>query len=187
MDSKTLCLAVLARGPASGYEIKKTLEQPPHSLFQDTSFGSIYPALTRLAEEGSVTVTAFAQQKRPAKKVFALSDSGRARLVERLSQPPGPDRFRSDFLFTLLNGDLLPPALLLRTIDTRIAELEEKLRVMSDGGPTDSTPCGDFLHGLGKAYYGAVLAYLRDNRPRLAKELARRADDDPKPPRSRRD
>lgn len=187
MDSKTLCLAVLARGPASGYEIEKTLEQPPHSLFQDTSFGSIYPALTRLAEEGAVTVTAFAQQKRPAKKVFALSEAGRARLVETLGQPPGPDRLRSDFLFTLLNGDLLPPALLLRTIDSRIAELEEKLRGMSDCGPTGSSPCGDFLHGLGMAYYGAVLAYLRENRPRLAEALERRPDGDAKPPPSPRD
>lgn len=180
MDTKTLCLAVLARGPASGYEIKKTLEQPPHSLFQDTSFGSIYPALTRLAEEGSVTVTAFAQQNRPAKKVFALSDIGHARLVEALSQPPGPDRFRSDFLFTLLNGDLLPPALLLRTIDGRIAELEEKLRAMKDHDDSDASPCGTFLHGLGIAYYGAVLTYLRDHRPQLAEALAHQAANDQK-------
>lgn len=172
MDTKTLCLAVLARGPASGYEIKKTLEQPPHSLFQDASFGSIYPALNRLAEEGAVTVTALAQQKRPDKKVFALSESGRARLVEALSQPPGPDRFRSDFLFTLLNGDLLPPALLLRTIDGRIAELEEKLQAMGECEP-EADPCGAFLHGLGLAYYGAVLTYLRDHRPRLAEALGR--------------
>lgn len=176
MDTRTLCLAVLARGTASGYEIKKTLEQPPHSLFQDTGFGSIYPALKRLTEEGAVTATSFEQQKRPDKKVFAITEEGRRRLTEALSQPPEPDRLRSDFLFTLLNGDLVPAPLLLSMIDARIAELKAKIEEMSACDLAESSLCGAFLHGLGLAYYGACLEYLQRERPTLEQALTRSAD-----------
>ena len=171
MDTKILCLAVLSRGPASGYEIKKRLEPPPHALFQDTSFGSIYPALRRLAEEGAVSAEPLVEDRRPAKKIFSLTPLGRERLIAALGQPPQPDRLRSDFLFTLLYGDLLPPPLLLSIIDARIAALEGKLAWMADCAPSITSPSGAFLHGLGLAYYRSCLDYLRQNRPRLAAEL----------------
>ena len=58
MDARTLCLSVLQQRDASGYDIKKALEQPPYCYFQDTGFGSIYPALAHLAEQGAVEVRA---------------------------------------------------------------------------------------------------------------------------------
>ncbi|MEE8545632.1 MAG: PadR family transcriptional regulator, partial [Alphaproteobacteria bacterium] len=51
MDVRTLCLGVLSEGGASGYEIKKKLEQTYRHFFQ-ASFGSIYPALSRMTEDG---------------------------------------------------------------------------------------------------------------------------------------
>ena len=54
MDTKSICLAVLCQGDTTGYEIKKAFEEGPFSFFQDVSFGSIYPALTRALDEGLV-------------------------------------------------------------------------------------------------------------------------------------
>src|SRR3546814_11137191 len=68
MDAKTLCLGVLSRGAASGYEIKKAFEEGPFSHFHQASFGSIYPALNALSADGPVAVRAQAQQKRPQRK-----------------------------------------------------------------------------------------------------------------------
>jgi len=48
MDVKTLCLGVLSRGTASGYEIKKQCEEGPFAHFYAAGFGSIYPALNAL-------------------------------------------------------------------------------------------------------------------------------------------
>lgn len=171
VDAKTLCLAVLSRGPASGYEIKKQLEQPPHRLFQDTSFGSIYPALRRLSDEGAVVAEPLAQKGRPDKKVFFLTEAGRQRLLSALAEPPAPDRLRSDFLFTLLYGDLLPPKLLISLIERRIAEFEEKLEWMQACADSPKSPSAAFLHGLGLTYYRSCLDYLRKRRPQLAAEL----------------
>src|SRR3546814_15551348 len=67
MDVKTLCLGVLSRGEASGYEIKKAFEEGPFSHIHHASFGSIYPALNALSAEGLVAVRAQAQNTRPAK------------------------------------------------------------------------------------------------------------------------
>ena len=69
MNVRTLCLGVLTAGEASGYEIKKDIEEGMFSHFIDASFGSIYPALTQLAGEGLLTVRAEEQTGKPDKKV----------------------------------------------------------------------------------------------------------------------
>ena len=167
MDAKMLCLAVLTQGDASGYEIKKALEEPPLGHFQDTGFGSIYPALTRLTEDGLVEGTAMAQEKRPDKKVYAITAAGREALVAALLEPPAPDRFRSDFLITLFLGHLLPTPYLSAMVDRRIAYYEEQIARM-EGCCLDDRPAGQQLvHGFGLAIYRAAAGYLRENRALL--------------------
>jgi hypothetical protein len=53
MNVKTLCLGILSFGEASGYEIKKKVEEGLFSHFIDASYGSIYPALTQMLAEES--------------------------------------------------------------------------------------------------------------------------------------
>ncbi len=167
MDAKTLCLAVLTKGDASGYEIKKALEEPPLGHFQDTGFGSIYPALTKLTEEGLVEGTAMAQEKRPDKKVYSITETGRQTLLEALMEPPAPDRYRSDFLFVLFLGHLLPAARLSEVIDKRIAYYEEQIARMEECC-LDDRPAGQRLvHGFGLAMYRAAVQYLLENRAML--------------------
>ena len=77
MDVKTLCLAVLFQGEATGYEIKKAFEEGPFAHFQRASFGSIYPSLSRLLAEGLAEAEAHEQDGRPDKKVYRLTAAGR--------------------------------------------------------------------------------------------------------------
>ena len=49
MNVRTLCLGILSLQEASGYEIKKDVEDGVFCHLIDASFGSIYPALTQLA------------------------------------------------------------------------------------------------------------------------------------------
>jgi len=169
MDSRTLCLAVLLRGAASGYEIKKTLEEPPFSHFQDTGFGSIYPALTRMAGEKLLECTPLAQEKRPDKKVYAITAAGRKALVEALSVMPGPDRYRSDFLFILFLGELLPRAHLAEVVDRRIA-YREMIARMATCDLAACPPTQRLVHGFGLAVYRAAADYLEANREALLAE-----------------
>ena len=59
------------RGEATGYEIKKLFDEGGYQHFIEASFGSIYPALNRLTEEGLVSVRAEVQEKRPDRKVYS--------------------------------------------------------------------------------------------------------------------
>ena len=164
MDAKTLCLAALTAGDASGYEIKKTLESPPFSHFQDTGFGSIYPALYRMTSEGLVSCTKHSQEKRPDKKVYAITPAGREALKSALLEPPAPDRYRSDFLFTLFLGGLLPARHLAEIVDDRIQSYEERIEHMKDCAFQDDPGGHAVVHGFGLAIYQAAVAYLKENR-----------------------
>lgn len=179
MDAKALCLAVLSRGEASGYEIKKSLESIPISALQEVSFGSIYPALNKLTEEKCVICRQETQAKRPDKKVYALTDLGKTTLIERLMQTPAPDRFRSDFLFTMSFSHLLEPKLVERLIDDRIAFYETRITEMGGCDLTAATPGGRFVHGFGHAVYKGALAYLKQQRAELLVALGDPANRQP--------
>ena len=75
MDVRTFCLGVLSLGDATGYEIKKQAEDGPFSHFYKAGFGSIYPALARLAADGavpaSVTPVQFGQEMREESAMWA--------------------------------------------------------------------------------------------------------------------
>ena len=74
MSVRSLCLAILSFGDATGYEIRKESTEGRFSYFDDASFGSIYPALARLESEGLVTVREEPQAGKPARKVYSITD-----------------------------------------------------------------------------------------------------------------
>lgn len=174
MDTRTLCLAVLQRGTASGYEIKKQLEEMPYRIFQESGFGAIYPALTRLLEAGHVTVKAQAQRKRPDKKVYAITNNGRQALKETLLNPPAQDRFRSDFLFLVFHSELLSCEQLVMLLDTRIDEMKGTIDQMKACDLSGSPPGARFVHGYGLTYYENALTYLCTHREWLIAETEAR-------------
>lgn len=123
MDVRTLCLAALSRGGATGYEIKKMFEKGPLASCQRASFGSIYPALARLVDDGLVMVEEREQNGRPDKRVHRLTASGRAAFRDALSADPEPETMKSDLLFMLLFASEMTPEHTAALIDDRIAEL----------------------------------------------------------------
>lgn len=173
MDAKTLCLGVLLRGEASGYEIKKAFEEGPFSHFHQTSFGSIYPALNALSAEGLIAGRAQAQDKRPDKKLYAITAKGRSALISALEADPAPDAVRSDFLFILSFAQYLPPARVGQLIDQRIAWYREALERMEGCACTNSLPAGaHFVRGMGIAVYRAAADYLEAHRDELIAEIS---------------
>lgn len=173
MDVKTLCLGVLNRGEASGYEIKKQGEEGPFSHFYAAGFGSIYPALNALSSEGLVSVQALAQEKRPDKKVYSITPAGRVALADAISEDPGRDRFRSDFWFTLFLGHLLEPRRLDALIQARIEALSAHLAKM-ESCDMEERPAGErFVLGTGLALVRAELEYLESNRHVLVGDVLR--------------
>jgi PadR family transcriptional regulator, regulatory protein AphA len=176
MDIRTLCLGLLTLHDASGYEVKKIFQGPLRHFF-DAGYGSIYPALNKLADDGLLTCTGQGREKRPEKKVYSITDKGRAAFADELLQPPGRDRFRSEFVATLLFADHLPTQHLSGLIDQWIANYRALIGELEQCCARPSQSVGEkFVNGMGVAVYTAALEYLQANRHQVERDaLAARA------------
>ncbi len=174
MDAKTLCLGVLSKGPASGYEIRKEFEEGPFGHFQDVGFGSIYPALKRLVDSGLAEFAEQDRDDRPDKKMYRITAAGRQALFDQVSRDPAADKYRSDFLFVLMFSELLEPRHLDEVIARRIAFHRERVKEMQNCGSQDpQSPGHQFVHGFGKAYHEMAADYLDSKRHELIGNLLR--------------
>ena len=75
-DLRVVVLALLESGPRHGYDIIKALEEKSHGIYSPSP-GVVYPTLTYLDEVGYVSATSEGN-----KKVYAITDTGRAHLEE---------------------------------------------------------------------------------------------------------
>lgn len=187
MDVRTLCLAALSRGDATGYEIKKMFESGPLAHFQRASFGSIYPALSRLLDDGLVLAEAREQDGRPDKKVYRLTEDGRDAFRRALTgPPPEPESIKSDLLFMLMFASEMTPSHVTDLIDARVAELREladhieakagacgETHVCGEATPTGffSEPGPKFVAGYGITIYRAAADYMERYRADLVREI----------------
>jgi DNA-binding PadR family transcriptional regulator len=80
-------LGLLARQPLSGYDIAAQLQRGV-GPFWHARHSQIYPELARLEAGGLVEHEVVEQHDRPSKKVYAVTDAGRAALAEWVVSPP---------------------------------------------------------------------------------------------------
>jgi len=160
MSVRTLCLAILYRLDATGYEIRKESTEGRFSYFEDASFGSIYPALARLEADGRVTVREEQQSGKPARKVYSITQAGRDELLTSLCEPQAPDTFRSPFLLIAMHAAALGPDVIRTALDRRKQHLREELKKM-DECAGDNTDAGiNWICDYGRACMTSDLAYL---------------------------
>lgn len=186
MDVRTLCLGALMGGEATGYEIRKMFEDGTFSHFQIASLGSIYPALTKLTQDGLVTFVEHEQENRPDKKIYQLTSEGRRSFLRTLLQTrPAEDRYRSDILFMLTFAEEMPIELTEALIDEFAARHEMMASQIDpenkEESPAQSThgldeqgapkPGCMFVAGLGQAMCEATLKFIRENKQGLLDEL----------------
>ena len=82
-DIRTAVLAVLTEGPGHGYDVMQNLEDKTGGAWRPSP-GSVYPTLQLLEDEGLVRST-----ERDGKRVFEITDAGRAESAERIEQAGG--------------------------------------------------------------------------------------------------
>jgi PadR family transcriptional regulator, regulatory protein AphA len=176
MNVKTLCLGILSLREATGYEIKKDVEDGMFSHFIEASYGSIYPALSHLAAEGHVTVREEEQTGRPGKKVYAITQAGRNALERSMSVLPGKDKYKSQFLFQMLLQDVMSPDVVRSAIDKQLADLREDLLCIEQcRANPHSTEGSAFVAGYVEAVLTAAVSYLKQNKAAMGRHFAPRA------------
>ncbi len=175
MNVKTLCLGILTFHEASGYEIKKMIEDGMFSHFIDASYGSIYPALTQMLGDNLVTVRAEEQTGRPDKKVYAITPEGRQWLGDGLKVMPAHDKFKSEFLFQMLLGAEIDAGHICDVYDAQLAHLEDELsRVEACAGDAGGHAGMRFVNGYGRAVLAAAVDYMRSARAETRGRSGRR-------------
>ncbi len=100
MSHRYLVLGLLAEKPMTGYEIKKRVGSALKSV-TSASYGTLYPTLHRLLEEGAVQMEEYPQAHRPARKVYAITARGAQELDDWLTRPAGDDHVRREFFLKL--------------------------------------------------------------------------------------
>src|SRR3954465_3874114 len=94
-------LALLATGPAHGYELKQAIEQRFGAVLPPLNAGQIYTTLSRLERDELVTDDAVEQNGRPNKRVYRLTERGRRELDGWLRDHTPPARRKADLLMKI--------------------------------------------------------------------------------------
>ena len=80
MDGMVLeifALSILRAGPVHGYELKRRVQRPSLAALSNNS---LYPMLRRFEADGLVTKSTEAQEGKPSRHVYAITDAGMERL-----------------------------------------------------------------------------------------------------------
>jgi DNA-binding PadR family transcriptional regulator len=83
-DIRTAALLLLAEEPRNGYQIMQEVQERSGGVWR-ASPGSVYPALQQLEDEGLIR-----SEELEGRKLFVLSDEGRALIAERDAEKPAP-------------------------------------------------------------------------------------------------
>jgi DNA-binding PadR family transcriptional regulator len=119
-------LAVLAEVPQSGYDISKRFEETV-SCYWQASQQQIYRELSKMEKQGWVTFETVPQEGKPDKKIYAITDAGRAELHRWYQQPTEPTPIREDLLVKVLATPYASREDLLLELNRRRALHQEKL------------------------------------------------------------
>jgi DNA-binding PadR family transcriptional regulator len=83
-DIRMAALLLLAEEPRNGYQIMQEVQERSGGVWKPSP-GSVYPALQQLEDEGLIRT-----DESDGRKLFAITDEGRALLDERGAERPAP-------------------------------------------------------------------------------------------------
>jgi DNA-binding PadR family transcriptional regulator len=125
-------LALLATGPAHGYELKQSFEGRFGAVWPPVNIGQVYTTLQRLERDGLVHGYAVEQAGRPDKHVFEITEAGLRVLHEWLRSAAAAPRVRDEFFMKLVLARLAGLADPLELIEQQRRAFLQELRDLND-------------------------------------------------------
>jgi DNA-binding PadR family transcriptional regulator len=129
---RPVLLALLAKEPAHGYELKQALEQTFGGAYPSPNIGQIYVTLGRLEKDGLVRSQDVEQSSRPNKKVYELTPKGREALAAWVDEQSDGPRLRDDFFVKLALAPMTGAADRMTLINRQRRHLLNLMRGLSD-------------------------------------------------------
>ena len=97
MALRNAILATLAEGESSGYDLSKRFDVGVANFWTATR-QQLYRELEKMEAEGLIAARVVEQVRRPTKRVFTLTDAGRAAILAFSRQVPRPIAIRDELL-----------------------------------------------------------------------------------------
>jgi DNA-binding PadR family transcriptional regulator len=117
-NSELALLTLLVEGPQHGYQLEQVIEGRGLREWTEIGFSSIYYLLNRMQAKGWVTSEILPEEGKPARRVYRLTETGRAATTQAVAQRLAAPRLLSgDFMLGLANQFLIPP-------DERLAAMQ---------------------------------------------------------------
>ena len=122
-------LGMLAIESMSGYDLGLTIRASVGYIWNE-SYGQIYPNLKKLAVDGCVSAKTERQTGKPDRRIYSITEKGRARLKAWLAVPPQPEIPRNEMLLKLFFGDQIPAPVLIGYVEHMAEERRALLKVL---------------------------------------------------------
>jgi PadR family transcriptional regulator AphA len=176
----------------SGYDIRKGI-QNSIGYFWAESFGQLYPALKRLADEGLIAPSSSASNGRKRRQTYVITEAGRTALRQWLALPFHNEPPRNEFLLKLFFSREAAPgvaAAQVRDLNDRNRRMLDVLTKIEASVPSQQSANPHLTYwmltlSLGKAFiyaaldWGekalAVLAAQEQSAAAIPKQLATRS------------
>ncbi len=163
-------LGLLTRQPMSGYDIKRFL-QDLSWLIDVPSLGSLYPSLHALLKDGLVTREVVANQDRPSRKIYSITEEGEKTLQAWLSQPSDSNASLKKFVMRLALADQLSQVGLPTHLEQRRAHVAAQKRALEQvvaAEDADADLGERLMYSYGLSLAAAELAWLDSTLARLS-------------------
>jgi DNA-binding PadR family transcriptional regulator len=99
-------LALLARAPMHGYELKQAFEETFGDMWPPLNYGQVYTTLARLERDGLVRSYEVPQEHRRDKRVYEVTANGHAALESWVREPIEGPWVKDDFFVKLVMARL---------------------------------------------------------------------------------
>ncbi len=120
-------LGILNLTEASGYDLKTQMFDRSVAHFWQADQAQIYRTLEKLAENGWVESRLEIQTERPNRKVYRITETGRAELIRWLGEPQALPTHREPFLIQLFFGTLLSKETLINLAKHQLHQHQQQL------------------------------------------------------------
>jgi DNA-binding PadR family transcriptional regulator len=158
-------LAALINQPHSGYDLAKRFDGSS-GFFWHASHQQIYRELSKLEAHSWVQAEYIEQDGRPNKKIYSITDTGKAELRAWITKPSKVNAIKDELLIKLFAGHTVPRELILQEIKQHYRQHRASLETYQ----TQAQAYSQNLHQLSEAQkfqYAALRAGVHYEMARL--------------------
>ena len=116
MSLRFTLLGLLALEPASGYDLKRTIERSTYFIWNATG-PQIYSTLGKLRDEGYITSVSLPQKGKPEKQIHTITAEGHTALQDFLNEPIRASVTRDEVLLRIFFGNFANKKIAMRELE----------------------------------------------------------------------